>query len=33
MKVRECMTTNVITVGLATPLRELAKILHEKNNW
>jgi predicted transcriptional regulator len=31
MKVRECMTTNVITVGLATPLRELAKILHEKN--
>lgn len=25
------MTNNVITVGLSTPLRELAKIFHEKN--
>ncbi len=31
MKVRDCMTADVITVGLETPLRELAKILHEKN--
>lgn len=31
MKVRDCMSKNVITVGLNTPLRELAKILFEKN--
>ncbi len=31
MKAQDCMTTNVITVGLSTPLRELAKIFHEKN--
>lgn len=31
MKAQDCMTTNVITVQLSTPLRELAKIFHEKN--
>ncbi|MGD9819430.1 MAG: CBS domain-containing protein [Desulfomonilaceae bacterium] len=31
MKVKDCMTTNVITVGLDVTLRELAKILHENN--
>lgn len=31
MKAGDCMTTTVTTVGLATPLRELAKILYEKN--
>ncbi|MDD3474128.1 MAG: CBS domain-containing protein [Syntrophaceae bacterium] len=31
MKVKDCMTTDVITVGLDVTLRELAKILHENN--
>ncbi len=31
MKAEDCMTTEVVTVELETPLRELAKIFHEKN--